>query len=583
MGPGSLFPGWCVNAGNYAFRTCSYPWLGVLGYALRACPRLCIMGHKNSLAVGHLVRKLDRILAKLARTLDRDGNSMLTVNLVLLTTSFLFLCAPGAAASAHVSDRLFASSTSCTATLSGDLNLHIPIVNFNDNQAYYWADFAYVPNTMDFTLTNGGPVSDVTHFSSCAPSTLSTDFKLHIPAVTFGSASYWADLQYTRDLIFTLTGAGQNRANFGVTGGLPLFTNEIKEAGAQFQRINIVWSEIEPQRDQYDWARMDDLVQTAEDAGIELLGCFASTPLWAQKNRSCNLRYGVCAINDMDEFKDIARRVADRYKGKITHLEILNEVTLPEFFEQDPTNRYEDWLIAGYEGVKQGNPDAKVLVGGFVNPLDQKDFVDRMLRDYSGYYDIVNFHVYATEDVVTEASRYIAGRMQTFSVIKPIGITETASKASTEPDLQKMARDVVKRHTRAFGQGIEKVFWWQLVHFPLAAEYAGAGTATWTTGLGWDYPKSSGQTPQFHPRQAFITYKLMTLKLDGFSGVTALTDTHYRFLVNGTYVYVLWGPGTLPPELTGRLKVTDYLGNEEIRLPGEIVLTENPIFVETVR
>jgi len=97
----------------------------------------------------------------------------------------------------------------CAATLSNDLSLNIPVINFN-NQAYYWADFSYVPNTMDFTLIDAGVVSDTSPFTSCSPSTLSTDFKLHVPTITFGNAFYWADFQYAHDLIFTLTGAGQN-------------------------------------------------------------------------------------------------------------------------------------------------------------------------------------------------------------------------------------------------------------------------------------------------------------------------------------------------------------------------------------
>jgi hypothetical protein len=101
------------------------------------------------------------------------------------------------------------TTSNCTATISDNLILHVPIIDYN-NGAYYWADFSYAPNTLDFTLINAGVVPDIGPFSGCAFSTLSSDLKLHIPQVTFAGASYWADLQYTQDVAFTLTDAGGN-------------------------------------------------------------------------------------------------------------------------------------------------------------------------------------------------------------------------------------------------------------------------------------------------------------------------------------------------------------------------------------
>jgi hypothetical protein len=49
--------------------------------------------------------------------------------------------------------------------------------------------------------------------------------------------------------------------------------------------------------------------------------------------------------------------------------------------------------------------------------------------------------------------------------------------------------------------------------------------------------------------------------------------------------YVLWsdsGTSALPSNLKGTVKVTDYLGNEQIKSASEILLTESPIFVEEI-
>jgi hypothetical protein len=39
-----------------------------------------------------------------------------------------------------------------------------------------------------------------------------------------------------------------------------------------------------------------------------------------------------------------------------------------------------------------------------------------------------------------------------------------------------------------------------------------------------------------------------------------IDDGQYRFNINGRIVYVLWGVGPLPPEITGKVKVTEISG-----------------------
>jgi hypothetical protein len=101
-------------------------------------------------------------------------------------------------------------SSICAASLSSDLStLLVPIVTFAGQD--YWADFQYVPNTMDFALTNAGLVADSSQFSTCSPATLSSSLQLQIPTVIFRGVSYWADFQYDQGVNFTLAGAGENK------------------------------------------------------------------------------------------------------------------------------------------------------------------------------------------------------------------------------------------------------------------------------------------------------------------------------------------------------------------------------------
>ena len=428
-------------------------------------------------------------------------------------------------------------------------------------------------------------------------------------------------------LIFTsnLLGAQERfeDSRFGVQGAIVKFPDEMKEAGIEITRDWIDWQDMEPVKGQYNWAPMDKKVKAANQAGIEILGYFVHMPSWAKKEEkdlkstvSMSKKYPLqekykkskkpplsgkkgttsdfCAPKDINDFKEFAKAVAERYNGKNGHgrmkyIGILNEVTIPEFFDFKNAD-YVLWLVNGYEAVKEGNPDAKVLIGAFVDPLfflggkpDQvaQKFIDKMLGNYSQYYDIVDFHSYSKDDKgIVETTQYIQGRMNVYNVNKPMWITETATLTSmSQSDWQdNVAKGIIRRYVGALGNDVEKVFWFPFVGLP-APDEDPTGTETKTIALGWAFKNS--QT--YHQRLAYNAYKLMTSKLAGFTSVEKITDTQYKFIVNKKSVYVLWCDSescSLPSEIIGAVKLTDYLGNEEIKNASQATLGESPVFVE---
>jgi len=100
------------------------------------------------------------------------------------------------------------STDNCTATLSNDLLLDVPILTFYN--VPFQAYFQVVTGTLDFELTSYSPPGDPTLFSGCRASLLSPDLVLHVPNILFGGRSFLADFQYSHDLSFSLIGAGLN-------------------------------------------------------------------------------------------------------------------------------------------------------------------------------------------------------------------------------------------------------------------------------------------------------------------------------------------------------------------------------------
>ncbi len=96
----------------------------------------------------------------------------------------------------------------CAATLSNDLSLHVPIAIYSGQP--YSADFQWTGGTA-VILNSVTPLSDPSSFNNCTPASVASDLSIHIPVVLYNNISYWIDLQYSHDLTFTLTGAGQRK------------------------------------------------------------------------------------------------------------------------------------------------------------------------------------------------------------------------------------------------------------------------------------------------------------------------------------------------------------------------------------
>ena len=86
--------------------------------------------------------------------------------------------------------------------------------------------------------------------------------------------------------------------------------------------------------------------------------------------------------------------------------------------------------------------------------------------------------------------------------------------------------------------------------------------------------------PDGRKRPAWYALYTLIQKLDGFSRVETLAYGQYKFMVNGRPVYVLWGSGDLPEEISGQVRVTTYTGEEYEAQASQLSLGDDPIFVE---
>jgi hypothetical protein len=179
----------------------------------------------------------------------------------------------------------------------------------------------------------------------------------------------------------------------------------VQDSGFGWVRLQVAWSQFEPEPDGWDPAPVDAVVDAYSAAGINILIVVVKAPQWAIDPASRQM------LTDWAEFEQLMRFLSDRYKGRVQAWEIWNEQNLAS--EVGGTVRPKDYLEllkAGSTGVRDGDPDALVLFGGLTpnglnDPFVAYDDVQYLQLIYglndgeiSQYFDILALQLNGTHN-----------------------------------------------------------------------------------------------------------------------------------------------------------------------------------------
>ncbi|HEU4480516.1 MAG TPA: cellulase family glycosylhydrolase [Actinomycetota bacterium] len=137
---------------------------------------------------------------------------------------------------------------------------------------------------------------------------------------------------------------------------------KLRAAGVRWVRIDLSWERLQRggrnERHRRYLARADQSINLAHRKGFKVMVTYWGTPGWANGGKEPS-----SPPRRMRTFRDAARWVADRYRGKVQAWEIWNEPNHPEFWK-GTMRQYVRVLRAGYRGVKEGAPGTTVTSGG---------------------------------------------------------------------------------------------------------------------------------------------------------------------------------------------------------------------------
>jgi len=159
---------------------------------------------------------------------------------------------------------------------------------------------------------------------------------------------------------------------------------------------------------QYDWNLPDYYVAEAVRNKIQLVGVLWVTPAWDSMLPPTDPRYWTTPPRSYKEWGDYVFQTVSRYKDRVHYWEVWNEEDIPtDGWWSGTAAEFTHLLAVAYAQVKRADPDAKVLIGGFMGGAfndaiydEGIQFIRDMLADQinpvADHFDIMNIHVYGT-------------------------------------------------------------------------------------------------------------------------------------------------------------------------------------------
>jgi hypothetical protein len=227
------------------------------------------------------------------------------------------------------------------------------------------------------------------------------------------------------------------------------------------------WKDLEPAKGQWDFARLDALINLATEHHEQVILTLAMTPQWASSRpyETCIYTPGSAAPPaSMKDWEDYVNTVTRRYKGRIAYYEMWNEVDLKGFWSGTDA----ELLVmqqSAYSIIKKNDPNAQ-LIAASITAGYGLPFLERLLKlGYANSADIIGYHFYVSpsgpEAIGTLASR-VEALLTKYGVDKPLWNTETGwhPPANYFPNEDAMAGVVVRALLIARSAGISRFLWY---------------------------------------------------------------------------------------------------------------------------
>jgi hypothetical protein len=320
-----------------------------------------------------------------------------------------------------------------------------------------------------------------------------------------------------------------------------------------------VWNVIEPQKGQFDWELTDIYVKGIKDAGAKISAVIQPFASWDQKNTQpttgCNALdfayydFRAGPPNDWTEYENFLKATVKRYKDVVSVWEIGNEYDGQcGGYKNDPEG-YLKLLKTSYTVIKGIDPEAKVLNGGAL------EFTENSIRNFwtkffqlggGQYLDFFNFH-FNTErsaspklEITTflEVLTFFNNQMEKNGGKKLLYLTEFGiySGAPSSKPIGQYNQQQTQGQSLSNLSETEQA---ELYYKYAILAFANGVSTIFIDLIGQDNDltgSSSAFDTNDEPRLFLTTLKTIASKLSGFSKVEKISNSQYKFTVDGQAV-----------------------------------------------
>ncbi|WP_040754361.1 hypothetical protein, partial [Nocardia transvalensis] len=219
---------------------------------------------------------------------------------------------------------------------------------------------------------------------------------------------------------------------FGLFGPPGEFVPQARALGARIVRINIYWTQVEPEPGTYAWEAVDALLDQLDD-GDEAWVTVVSSSRWATRHPTGWLPASPAL--DPDRYVRFVGALAGRRPGAIRFWQCEIEPCLPLFW-RGTAREYVAHLRAFHAAVHRADPAAAVVLGGAVPAAMLGDakagnstwttFFGQVLSEAAEFFDLFDVHPYGDPYAVPALVRACHAQMAAHGYDKPVVASEHA-------------------------------------------------------------------------------------------------------------------------------------------------------------
>jgi hypothetical protein len=238
----------------------------------------------------------------------------------------------------------------------------------------------------------------------------------------------------------------------------------------------VTWREIETAPGQFDFSRLDAMVDLAEQHQSDVLLVLGQTPTFHAKNPAAESFYGEGASSppDLAAWTAYVHTVAKRYAGRPVVLQVWNEANVSGFWS-GTQQEMADLTKAAHDALDGITPRPTLVSPALVTRLtSQRAWIDAFYgtavdgTPVADFVDVVSLQLYPEATGTPETSMELLQAIRTMltghGVQKPIWNTEinyglTGKEVPPAPENEQVA-NVVTTYLLNAANGVERVYWY---------------------------------------------------------------------------------------------------------------------------